>query len=69
MTPNQRQAAFERFFSALAKWRADRLGMAYVLGSTAEAQLRRAEAWVATGKGPAPVPPQAGKRRPLKRKV
>ena len=106
MTPNQRQAAFERFFSALAKWRADRLGMAYVgtirrlappplpgeaagstlyylnavpgagrgptlvgLGSTAEAQLRRAEAWVATGKGPAPVPAAAGKSRSLKRKV
>jgi hypothetical protein len=30
MTPAQRQAAFERLFTALAKGRAERLGMAYV---------------------------------------
>jgi len=106
MTPNQRQIAFERLFTAIAKRRAERLGMAYVgtirrlappplpgetagttlyylnavpssgqgptlvgLGAAADAQLRKAETWVATGKGAAPVPPAAGKRRGLKRKV
>jgi hypothetical protein len=106
MTPNQRQTAFERLFTALAKRRAERLGITYVgtirrlappplpgeepgstlyylnavpgagrgpslvgLGTTADAQLRKAEKWVATGKGPAPVPPATRKRRSLKRKV
>jgi hypothetical protein len=106
MTPNQRQSAFERLFTTLAKRRAERLGIAYVgtirrlappplpgeepgttlyylnavpvagkgpslvgLGATADAQLRKAEKWVSTGKGPAPVPAAAGKSRSLKRKV
>jgi hypothetical protein len=99
MTPNQRQAAFDRFFVELARGRAQRLGLGYAgtirklpppplpgeaLGTTryylnavardglssglvelagaAEASLRRAEGWVRTGQGSAPV-------RTLKRKV
>jgi hypothetical protein len=92
MTPKQRQAAFDRYFIALARKCAARLGLRYVgtirklpppplpgekaggtqyflnavskdgsrsglveLGGPADAALRRAEKWVATGAGPAPA--------------
>jgi hypothetical protein len=103
MTPSQRQAAFDRFFTSLARARSQRLGLGYAgtirklpppplpgespgatryylnavaadgsgsglveLGGSADAALRRAEAWVGSGSGPAP-----GESRPvkLKRKV
>jgi hypothetical protein len=94
MTPRQRQAAFDRFFVALARKCAERLGLGYLgtirklpppplpgepvggtryylnavardgsrsglveLGGAADAALRRAEKWVASGQGPAPALP------------
>jgi hypothetical protein len=94
MTSYQRQAAFDRFFTGLARRRSEKLGLGFAgtirklpppplpgepqgatlyflnavaadgrgsglvaLGGAAEAALRRAEKWVRTGKGPAPVPP------------
>ena len=93
MTPSQRQAAFDRFFTSLARKRSKQLGRVYAgkviklpppplpgdppgatryylnavaadgsgsglaeLGGAANAELRKAEKWVETGKGPAPVP-------------
>jgi hypothetical protein len=107
MTPAQRQAAFDRFFIALARKCARRLGVGYLgtirklppppfpgqaagvtryflnavakdgsrsglveLGGTADAALRRAEKWVATGTGQAPATPGVkAKVSKLKRKV
>jgi hypothetical protein len=103
MTQTQRQTAFQRFFTSLAKARAERLGLGFAgtirklpppplpgeatgttryflnavsrdgsglglvaLAGTAEAALRRAERWVATGIGAAPA--VAGPAK-LKRKV
>jgi hypothetical protein len=107
MTPRQRQAAFDRFFIALARKRSERLGLRYLgtirklpppplpgeaaggtryylnavardgsrsglveLGGPADAALRRAEKWAASGLGPAPAraEPRA-KPAQLKRKV
>ena len=107
MTPSQRQAAFDRFFSSLARTRSQRLGLGYAgtirklpppplpgeaagatryylnavaadgsasglveLGGAADAALRRAEKWVETGKGPAPLPlRKRSKPAKLRRKV
>ena len=65
MSPAQRQAAFDRFFTSLANAvAADASGSGLVeLGGTADAALRRAEKWAETGKGPAPVPAQKIKRK------
>jgi hypothetical protein len=99
MTSTQRQAAFDRFFTELARKCSQRLGLGFAgtirklpppplpgeipgatlyflnavaadgrgsglvsLGSTADAALRRAEKWVQSGKGSAPLP----QRRPAK---
>ena len=107
MTPAQRQAVFDRFFTSLARACSRRLGLGFAgtirklpppplpgetlgttryylnavaadgsgsglveLGGAADAALRRAEKWVETGRGPAPVAPSGGsKGAKLKRKV
>jgi len=102
MTSSQRQAAFDRYFTELARRCSQRLGMGFAgtirklpppplpgeaqgatlyflnavaadgkgsglvaLGGAADAALRRAEKWVRTGKGAAPVP--AGRTAKLRR--
>jgi hypothetical protein len=99
MTPTQRQAAFDRYFTELARKRSLRLGLRFAgtirklpppplpgekpgatryflnavaadgrgsglvaLGGPSDAALRRAENWVATGRGPAPVPSVKGRK-------
>jgi hypothetical protein len=107
MTPAQRQAAFDRFFIALARKCSLRLGLGYLgtirklpppplpgepagatryylnavakdgsssglveLGGGADAALRKAEKWAATGVGAAPADPGPPAKAPkLKRKV
>ena len=107
MTPSQRQAAFDRYFTSVARAGAQRLGLGFAgtirklpppplpgeglgatryylnavgadgagsglveLGGSADAGLRRAEKWVETGKGPAPVTERPRpKPAKLKRKV
>jgi hypothetical protein len=91
MTPAQRQASFDRYFTKLARTRSKRLGLGFAgtirklpppplpgeaagttryflnavasdgagsglveLGGAADASLRRAERWVATGEGSKP---------------
>jgi len=99
MTSAQRQAAFDRYFTELARKRSLRLGLGFAgtirklpppplpgekpgatryflnavaadrrgsglvaLGGPSDAALRRAEKWVETGRGPAPVPSGKGRK-------